>query len=207
MGSKERQARIVSYSGQGSLSAWLKVVGVRLAMDWVRNERKVEGRPLHQELVRAEALDPELQYIKERYRIEFKWTLQESLSVLSDRQGTIIRLYFLDGMSAAALGPIYRVSARTIQRWISSAQKLMLTKTRCLLGDKLDLGASQLDSLLGMLLSDLDISFHRLLPGDELGVGKGPSSISSLGGGVGHERKDDGSEKVASSGESSIDMS
>ena len=156
----------------------MRVVGVRVAMDLFRHERH-EARPLSMDVARSHALEPELQYLKERYSAEFKVALQESLSVLNDRQRAVVRLYFLEGMSAAAIGPIYRVSARTVQRWVASSQQLMLKETKRLLREKLDLGASQLESLMGLVLTDLDVSFSRLL-GEKAGVETFSTSDSSV---------------------------
>jgi len=138
------------------------MVAARVAVD-LRRKQKNEGSRPGSLAVPLPALDPELAYLKERYRREFEAALEEAFRVLTPREGTVMRLHFLEGMAVLGIATMYHVSARTVQRWIVVAQENILTVTRRVLSDKLALSGAELDSLLGLVKSELNLSFHRFL--------------------------------------------
>ena len=74
---------ITSYSGRGPLAAWLRMTAARIAVDLRRAERNhqpIDGSQHHE--VRAASPDPELQYIKTRYREDFEKVFTSTLSSL-----------------------------------------------------------------------------------------------------------------------------
>ena len=65
--------KIAEYTGRGPLGAWLRISSVRIALNLRRRakhnvEPDVEGGPQ----LRSPAADPELDYLKSRYRREFR---------------------------------------------------------------------------------------------------------------------------------------
>ncbi|HKQ71118.1 MAG TPA: sigma-70 family RNA polymerase sigma factor [Polyangiaceae bacterium] len=154
--------RIASYNGRGPLGGWLRMVAARIAVDLRRAEKKAGSREAFFSLP-LPTLDPELAYIKERYRREFENALESAFTALAPREGAIMRLYFLDGVGAAAIGAMYRVSSRTVQRWIASTQQTILRDTRRVLTEKLSLSTTELDSLLGLVQSQLGEGLDRYL--------------------------------------------
>jgi RNA polymerase sigma-70 factor (ECF subfamily) len=154
--------RISSYNGRGPLGGWLRMVAARVAVD-LRRKQKNEGTRPGSFAVPLPALDPELAYLKERYRREFEAALETAFRGLSAREGTIMRLHFLEAMPVSGIATMYHVSARTVQRWIVIAQANVLAETRRVLSEKLALSGAELDSLLGLVKSELNLSFHRFL--------------------------------------------
>jgi RNA polymerase sigma-70 factor (ECF subfamily) len=56
--------------------------------------------------------------------------------------------------------PEFDVSVRTVQRWLASAEQQLLAGVRQVLRERLELRASELDSLLGLVRSQLSVSLH-----------------------------------------------
>jgi RNA polymerase sigma-70 factor (ECF subfamily) len=154
--------RIASYNGRGPLAGWLRMVAARLVID-LRRAQKKEGVRDQGFALPLSALDPEIAYLKERYRKEFEDALEKAFDDLSVREKTIMRLYFLEEVGTAGIATMYQVSGRTVQRWIAATQASILARTRKILTEKLALSAGELDSLLGLVRSQLSVSLHRFL--------------------------------------------
>lgn len=154
--------RIAGYSGRGPLGAWVRMAATRLGLDLVRRERP-EARGDDELLLEAREDDPELQYLKTRYAAELNEALQTTLAALSARTASVLRLHYQEGMTVDAIGTMYRVSGRTVQRWLAEARRTILDETRRLLGERLGLTDSRLDSLIGLVRSRLDISLSQYL--------------------------------------------
>jgi len=159
--------RIAGYSGRGPLVAWVSMAATRLGLDLRRRERP--GAREEDELtLEARGDDPELAYLKTRYAAELKEALETTLAALSARTANVLRLHYQEGMTVDAIGTMYRVSGRTVQRWLAEARRTILAETRRILSERLGLTDSRLDSLIGLVRSRLDISLSQyLLPRSE----------------------------------------
>jgi len=82
---------------------------------------------------------------------------------LPARDASILRLHFLEGMSASSIGAAYRVHGRTIQKWLQAARAQILETTRELLRERLQLHRKELESVIALAQSQLDVSISRLL--------------------------------------------
>lgn len=159
--------RIAGYSGRGPLAAWVSMAATRLGLDLRRRERP-GARDEDQLTLEARGDDPELAYLKTRYAAELNEALVTTLAALSARTANVLRLHYQEGMTVDAIGTMYRVSGRTVQRWLAEARRTILAETRRLLSERLGLTDSRLDSLIGLVRSRLDISLSQyLLPRSE----------------------------------------
>jgi RNA polymerase sigma-70 factor (ECF subfamily) len=109
------------------------------------------------------ATDPELDYLKLRYASDFKIVLESALGQLDARQVTLLKLSFIEQLSASAIGVMYSVSARSVQRWLVDIRESLLASMREGLKQRLSLSPNELESLLGLVDSQLQVSLHRLL--------------------------------------------
>ncbi len=154
--------RIAGYSGRGPLGAWVRMAATRLGLDLRRQERP--GARDEDELsIEARGDDPELEYLKTRYAADLNEALHTTLAALSSRTANVLRLHYQEGMTVDAIGTMYRVSGRTVQRWLAEARRTILDETRRLLSQRLGLTDSRLDSLIGLVRSRLDISLSQYL--------------------------------------------
>jgi RNA polymerase sigma-70 factor (ECF subfamily) len=162
--SEPTETRIAEYSGRGSLRAWIRVVATRETLRLLaRPQREVA---LEDDAV--EALMPadaglEVEHLKQLYREEFKQAFREAVAALTDRERTLLRQHALDGLGIDRLADFYGVHRATTARWIEAARKSILTRTRRALGQRLHVPAAELDSILRLIDSRLDITLPTLL--------------------------------------------
>jgi len=109
-----------------------------------------------------EQADPELNFIKKRYREHFDKAFREALRGLSPRDKNVLRLY-LDGLNIERIGVCYGVHRATVARWIGDARERLLGETRAKLASDLHLQASEIDSLVGLLKSQVEVSLLKYL--------------------------------------------
>ncbi|MCY1000075.1 transcriptional regulator [Myxococcus sp. MISCRS1] len=164
VGSQDAPARLAAYPGTGPLSGWVRAAALWLALDW---QRQRGGHPQADDgdlsLLVAPGDDPELMYLKNTYRAEFSASFTAALGMLEARQRNFLRMKYLDGLSIDQLGALYGVHRSTAARWVVAAQESLLQETRRLLTEKLRLTGSQLDSVLRLISSQLDVNLSRLL--------------------------------------------
>jgi RNA polymerase sigma-70 factor (ECF subfamily) len=159
--------KIGGYTGRGELSRWLKVVASREALALMRKgnrEVPTDDRFL------AEAISPnedqELAYLKAHYRREFKVAFEEALSGLAPRQRALLRYQLVDGLSIDDLGVIYGVHRATAARWLEKVRAELLDGTRERLIRGIKVGPAELDSIMQLIQSQLDVSIQRILETD-----------------------------------------
>jgi RNA polymerase sigma-70 factor (ECF subfamily) len=153
--------KIVAYSGRGPLGAWVRMIATRLALDLRRRAPAALGSDGSD--VPEVSSDPELDYLKQRYAGIFNSALEEALSALNDRDATLLKLSFIDGISAGAIGTMYGVSSRTVQRWVADIREMVRARTSEVLRNNLSLSGKEVESLLGLMQSRLHVSLHRVL--------------------------------------------
>jgi RNA polymerase sigma-70 factor (ECF subfamily) len=154
-------AKIGDYSGRGPLGRWIRVAAVRTALSLMRRQHK-EVPPEEVE-IRAPAPDPELQYIKKHYQAEFRAAFQTALSALEPQERTVLRQHFIEGRSIDEIGAAFQVHRATAARWIVKARERLLAATRKGLAQRLKLKPSQLQSVMGLVRSQIDLSISQFL--------------------------------------------
>lgn len=161
----EREVRLAGYRGQGPLLAWLRLTLTRLALD-VR-EHAARDVTLDAELLAASPLDvdPELAYLRRHYREQVSAAVMQALERVAADERTMLRMHFLDGLSAGEVGQLFDMSGRTVQRRIAAARRAIIADTRAILCDQMGVNRSQFDTLLRLVGSELDLSLRRLLAG------------------------------------------
>lgn len=160
VGDERLGPRIAAYSGRGPLGAWLRVAATREAQ---RLGASPESYPLDRVGEIAVAADPELAYLKAHYGDDLAAAFAHTLSALEPREGAVLRLYYLEGMTADAIGMLYRVTSRTVQRWIAETREKILSEAHRRLAERLHLPRSEVEGLFGLLQSQIDVSIWRFL--------------------------------------------
>jgi RNA polymerase sigma-70 factor (ECF subfamily) len=171
-GTHERPATLSQYNGQGRLQGWLRVCAVRQA---VRARRKagVESPNDDEALaaVPARGADPELAYMRELYRKEFREAFAEAVTSLTPRERTLLRYAVVDQLTVDDLGRIFNVHRASAARWLASARETLTDRTREALSRRLGVRVHEQQSILRMIQSQLDLSIHTFLQasGDDAG--------------------------------------
>lgn len=153
-----KPARIATYSGRGSLGAWIRVAAIRLARDLARVEH---GQQRRHEAVEAHAIDPELGYMKSAYGEAVSRAVQEALAALEDRPRTLLKMHYVDGVSIEAVGVAFGVSRATAARLLATARATLVDGIRSRLATSVGVKPEEADSLLAFVRSRLDVSLAR----------------------------------------------
>lgn len=156
-------AEIVDFSGRGDLRGWVRVMATRQALrrqGRARREQATEDDELCQHLVPAEP--PVLDHMKDFYRREFKRAFETALRALPHREQTLLRQHYLDGATLDELAALYRMHRATAARVLGRAREMVLAATRDRLMSELDVPSQELDSILRMIWSRIEVSLRAL---------------------------------------------
>lgn len=161
--------KIAEYGGRGGLHRWVRAVAVRTCLNQMRKGKREVLMENNQVLagVSAAGDDPELAYMKEKYRNEFREAFVEALGMLSDREQGLLRYHYVDGLNIDEIGTIYRVHRVTAYRWLEKARESLVSKTLAQLKARLNVENREFDSILRMIRSQLHLSLVRYLGGGE----------------------------------------
>lgn len=154
------EKRLAQYAGRGALGAWLRRAALNTASTLRRPLRPEQALdPMSDEV----APDPELTFLKQHYREDFRGAFIDALRSLSPRERTVLRLNSLSGVSIDELGNMYHVHRATAARWVQRARTTIVERTREALVARLKLSPEELDELLVLMRSQLDVSLRRYL--------------------------------------------
>jgi RNA polymerase sigma-70 factor (ECF subfamily) len=159
-----RPAKLAEYTGQGPLVKWLRAVCVGTALNLRRGEHReylVEEVAELEQCATPENL--ELDLIRARDGAVFKAAFSEAFASLSAEARNVLRLSVLEGLSIDQLGTLYGVHRATAARWLSKARETLAERTWHLAAERLRLEQPELESLIRVIRSQLDVSLHRLL--------------------------------------------
>ena len=122
--------RIGEYAGRGPLQAWVRVAAVRAALDLLRAGGARGGGEVEPEDLAADVVSPEVDYVKERYRPQFKAAFQDALRALDSEQRNVLRLHVVEGLNIDEIGALFKVHRSTVARWIAAARQQVLAGAR-----------------------------------------------------------------------------
>jgi RNA polymerase sigma-70 factor (ECF subfamily) len=165
LGAEGGAPQIQSYRGRGPLTSWLRICATRLAL-----KLKTRGRPADTDAATQDELaqvasdeDLELYAIQDEYRAEFKRAFQEAFAKLSARDKNLLRMQILEGLSVDQVATLYRVHRGSASRWLTTIRRFLLEETRRTLTERLHTTEADVDDLLELTRSQLDVSLSRLL--------------------------------------------
>lgn len=162
--------KILDYAGRGALAAWLRAVIVRAGIDLRRSRNKDPDRPGDVDplldLAGAATADLELESLRARYQQPFREAFRDALLALPQDERNALRLNVAEGLNIAQIGQIYGVHRATVARWIASARDAIAANTRRLLAERLKLPAPDIESLVRLCQSRLDVGFSALSPSE-----------------------------------------
>lgn len=159
--------RIIELVGRGDLSALVKVVAVRRALNLRRKDR---GRVADSQDALAEAIvdqtGPEWGALVAEHRGLVKQAFGAAVAALDPEARTMLRLSLLHGLSIDDLGAMHNVHRSTAARKLAKIRDTLRSEVRARLQRELGGSRRELESMLRIAQSGLDISFERLLAPD-----------------------------------------
>jgi RNA polymerase sigma-70 factor (ECF subfamily) len=156
--------RILQYGGRAALGTWLGVAAQRLALELIRAEgahQRATARASEEPL--PIELDPELVYLKTRYRDAFKEAVTLAIGRLPQRHRTVLRLHTVGGLTLLKIAAMFEVDESTASRWLQRAREDILHETQRELGQRLGVRVTEVPSIARMVTSQIDVSVARLL--------------------------------------------
>jgi RNA polymerase sigma-70 factor (ECF subfamily) len=151
--------QITTYSGRGTLRSWIRTIGVRTGRRQLGLEADVAGDDALPDIT---ASDPELDLLRERYRDQVKHAFAAAFAELADRERNVLRQYHIDGLTIDQLATLYQVNRATTARWVAGARLAVITRTRKHLVDRYGIAAAEVDSIIRLVRSQLDVSVREI---------------------------------------------
>lgn len=157
--------KVAEYNGRAAPASWLRVIAVRAAIDLQRASRDAPGESRDEERIEPGAVetDPEIRFIQQRYRAVFNDALREAVDALATEHREILRLHFVEGRTLDQLAAALHVHRATVARRLKAAREAVLGHARRRLEERLGAHHAELESLAGVMLSQIDLSLPRLL--------------------------------------------
>jgi RNA polymerase sigma-70 factor (ECF subfamily) len=155
--------KIVEYRGRGDLAGFLRVAAARAMLNVLRGDKRrsaaheAHGRaPVH-------IVDPELERIELHHREDFRAALRDAAAELTPRERNLLSQHHIDGLTMDQLAKLYGLHRVTIIRAIGAAREKLANGTRKRLRERLRIDQAELDSLLRVVGSKLELSIQRYL--------------------------------------------
>ncbi|HUJ62574.1 MAG TPA: sigma-70 family RNA polymerase sigma factor [Kofleriaceae bacterium] len=156
-------AKLATYSARAPLKSWVRTVATRVAVDRMR--RTVPVAADGDELIEASATvdSPELELFRRKYHAEFKQAFEQAVASLDVRERNCLRHFFVDGLTTEEIGALYGVHKSTASRWIDAARTALTKRTRNNFQQISKLSTVEVDSIMRLLRSQIDLSLSRNL--------------------------------------------
>jgi len=155
--------RIADYKGAGPLRSWISTT----AATTLQELRRASGRrsdkhadaALHQDL--PAELDPEIAYLKERYRGDIETAIGAAWTAMADGERALLRLYYHERIKIDRLGVMYQINRATAARRVAAARDALADGIREQIRDRLHLTPTQYASIIALVRSDLEVSILK----------------------------------------------
>jgi RNA polymerase sigma-70 factor, ECF subfamily len=164
--------RIEQYAGQGKLAGLVHVAATREALDLLRRKRDTHSG-VDNDAPDVAPWDVGLELARAQYREAFRPAFEQAVAALTTRERSLLRMHLVGGVTLEDLSAAYNVHRATIVRWLAGARASILDGTKQRLQTALAIRADELESLMALAQSGLDVSVERLLRSDaEISPGK-----------------------------------
>ncbi len=157
--------RVAQYAGRGSLKGWTRVAVLRAVKDLRRGRARsprVDGF-IDDLLATPGGSDPEIDEIRAQCGEHFRAAFAAAVDGLAADDRRILRQHHLRGMTLDHLAKIDGVHRVTAARRLARARRQLLDTTKAQLRDRLATSGRDVDSVLKMVGSRLEVSVDRLL--------------------------------------------
>ena len=153
--------KILEYSGQGALGAWLRIAAVRTGLNLLRATRPADAARDDLELA-SPRLEQDALAKHESQRV-FADAFRAALERLSPDARNLLRLHHLDGLTMDQLAGLLDTPRSTIARHLARHRDELMTATRALLSERLRLPEAELDSLIASAVSRFDLTLSKIM--------------------------------------------
>lgn len=155
--------KLAEYAGQGQLASWLRITAVRTFLDLGRRKDRTRETPSEEGvLAMPDPSDLSLEVIKAEYRAAVTQAMRDAAAKLEPADRHLLHQHYVSGLSIDQLGAALGLHRATAARRVVRARETLVTETRALLTARLQLSNDELDEVIGMVMSRLDVSIPGL---------------------------------------------
>jgi RNA polymerase sigma-70 factor (ECF subfamily) len=156
--------KLAEYAGQGQLASWLRITAVRVFIDLGKRKDRAREAPTDDgALAMPDPADLSLEVIKAEYRAAVRDAMHDAAAGLDLADRHLLHQHYVAGLSIDELGVALGIHRATAARRVARARQTLVDETRALLVTRLRLAPEELDEVIGMVLSRLDVSIPMLL--------------------------------------------
>lgn len=164
VGKENRVAALHAYSGRGDLGSYVRVIATRELLHAMQANRREVASPEESFLDRlASVTDVEAGYIRDAYRPHLDAAMRSALASLSDEARALLRYSLLDGWNVDRIGALFGVHRATAARRVAAARDELADAIRKELSARLVIPIHDVDSVVRLVQSRIDVSLSRLL--------------------------------------------
>jgi RNA polymerase sigma-70 factor, ECF subfamily len=159
-----RPAATREFAGRGDLRGYVRVIATRALIRLINRERKivaVDDLTMFDAVVPLD--DPELAILRERYRGDVDQAMRAAVAQLDERSRALLRYALISGWTVDRIGQLYGVHRATAARWVAEARDQLGDKIRVELAARLGMAPDDVDSIIRLVQSRVDMSLERLL--------------------------------------------
>jgi RNA polymerase sigma-70 factor, ECF subfamily len=159
-----RRAALREYAGRGDLRGYVRVMATRAlirAINRGRREIAIDDAEFFDRVLPNS--DPELNILRAQYHEAVDAALRAALARLDTRSRALLRYQLIDGWSIDQVGKLYGVHRATAARWLAEARETLGDAIRAELADRLKIATEEVDSIVRLVQSRVDMSLDRLL--------------------------------------------
>ena len=159
-----RRAALREYAGRGDLRGYIRVMATRAlirAINRGRREIAIEDNEFFDRMLPND--DAEISFLRAQYRDAVDRALRAALEGLDPRSRALLRYQLIDGWSIDQVGKLYGVHRATAARWLTEAREVLGTAIRMELAARLQISPEEVDSIVRLVQSRVDMSLDRLL--------------------------------------------
>jgi RNA polymerase sigma-70 factor (ECF subfamily) len=161
VGTGDRPPRITSYQGSGALLQWARAVAARQGLTVLRG-RRPHHTPVDDDILDSSD-DPHLLSMKEKYRAEFREAFLQAVAELDKKDRKVLHSLVIDELSVGQIAEAHGIHRVTASRWIGKIRQTLLHSTRRRLRAQLRLSLGELDSVMHLIESRLEVSLAGVL--------------------------------------------
>ncbi|MCB9559321.1 MAG: hypothetical protein H6708_02805 [Kofleriaceae bacterium] len=156
---------ITTYAGRGDLHGWLKAIAVRLALRRRDRDRRHVGDDALADVAAGApgAVDPRLAHWQRTAAAELGAAVAAAIATLPVADRTLLRQHHLDGVTLDQLAAHAGVHRATIARRLAAARRTVADRARDDLVRRLGVDPDEVDSVVRLVQSQLDVSLRRHL--------------------------------------------
>jgi RNA polymerase sigma-70 factor, ECF subfamily len=159
-----RRAALREYAGRGDLRGYVRVMSTRAlirAINRGRREIAIEDSEFFDRVLPND--DAEVSFLRAQYREAVDGALRAALAGLDARSRALLRYQLIDGWSIDQVGKLYGVHRATAARWLTDAREVLGAAIRTELAARLQISPEEVDSIVRLVQSRVDMSLDRLL--------------------------------------------